>query len=126
VEQAPTEQLFRSPRHPYTRALLEAIPVPVPGAAADRRVLGGDIPSPANPPPGCRFHTRCPHAAGICRTERPVLRGNPAVSCHLADSLPAASTADRLTDRRSPAAEARFALYRRMTENNTTNKERLP
>src|SRR5690606_33619018 len=86
-----------APRHPYTRSLIEAIPVPVPGARRERRLLEGDPPSPAAPPPGCRFHTRCPFAADVCRVERPALRAlspDHAVACHLADELPAAVSAD--------------------------------
>src|SRR5690606_10739861 len=97
VELADCDALFESPRHPYTRSLIEAIPVPVPGARGARRLLEGDPPSPAAPPPGCRFHTRCPFAADICRVERPALRTlspGHAVACHLADELPAAVSAD--------------------------------
>ena len=88
VELAPRDALYAQPRHPYTRALLDAVPEPDPAvqrAKAHTR-LSGEIPSPANPPPGCAFHTRCPIATGICRTERPVLRavGDSAVACHLA------------------------------------------
>jgi oligopeptide transport system ATP-binding protein len=85
VETAPTEALFAHPRHPYTRALLGAIPVPAPRLARRREILQGDVPSPINPPGGCRFHTRCPYAQELCRREAPSLTdpGNGgAVSCH--------------------------------------------
>ena len=60
VETATTDELFRNPRHPYTRALLSAVPLPDPTAVRERALLEGDMPSPINPPPGCRFHPRCP------------------------------------------------------------------
>jgi oligopeptide/dipeptide ABC transporter ATP-binding protein len=84
VEEAPSASLFALPRHPYTRALLSAIPVPAPGLARRREVLQGDVPSPLRPPPGCRFHTRCPYAQEICRRETPPLErdGAHATSCH--------------------------------------------
>ena len=97
VELAECDALFETPRHPYTRSLIEAIPVPVPGARRVRRLLEGDPPSPAAPPPGCRFHTRCPFAADICRVERPALRAispGHAVACHLAEELPAAMSTE--------------------------------
>jgi peptide/nickel transport system ATP-binding protein len=71
VEQAPTERLFAAPAHPYTEALLSAIPVPDPRRRPQRIVLSGDVPSPAAPPPGCRFHTRCPYVFERCRREVP-------------------------------------------------------
>jgi len=77
VETGPSEQLFRTPRHPYTQALLSAVPVPVPGARAQTAALAGDVPSPMAPPPGCHFHTRCPHAIERCRRETPSLQATP-------------------------------------------------
>jgi oligopeptide/dipeptide ABC transporter ATP-binding protein len=88
VEIAPRRELFADPLHPYTQALLSAIPRPKPGAGSRRVVLGGDVPSPSNPPPGCRFHTRCPLAFERCRSEEPPLRALPAgrsAACHLVD-----------------------------------------
>ena len=73
VETATTEELFRRPRHPYTRALLSAVPLPDPTAVRERALLEGDIPSAMNPPVGCRFHTRCRFAKGSCRRDEPVL-----------------------------------------------------
>ena len=89
VEIADRATLFARPAHPYTRALLSAVPVPDPAAARDRIILTGDVPSPINPPSGCRFHTRCPYVFERCRVEEPVLRGGPAqqAACHL-DELP--------------------------------------
>lgn len=74
VEIADKDSLFEKPQHPYTKALLSAIPVPDPDAVKNRIVLKGDVPSPIDPPAGCRFHTRCPFATDKCRTEEPVLR----------------------------------------------------
>jgi peptide/nickel transport system ATP-binding protein/oligopeptide transport system ATP-binding protein len=85
VESGPAQRVFEGPRHPYTRALLAAVPVPVPGARARDNVVGGDVPSPLAPPPGCHFHTRCPHAIERCRTEVPALEAadeGGAVACH--------------------------------------------
>jgi oligopeptide/dipeptide ABC transporter ATP-binding protein len=87
VELARTEELYRSPQHPYTEALLSAIPVPDPARRRTRIVLPGDVPSPIAPPPGCPFHPRCPKAADICRTQRPALRevvSGQLSACHFA------------------------------------------
>jgi len=73
VETATTEELFRNPRHPYTRALLSAVPLPDPTAVRERALLEGDIPSAIAPPPGCRFHTRCRFAKESCRRDVPAL-----------------------------------------------------
>lgn len=91
VETASTEDLFAEPRHPYTRALLSAIPVPSPDARRERQLLKGDVPSPISPPSGCHLHTRCPFAAEICRTEIPALRDGGrghATRCHVWEDLP--------------------------------------
>jgi len=73
VETAPTRELFAAPRHPYTKALLSAIPSLDPDDRGNVQKLEGEIPSPTNPPPGCKFHTRCPHTTDICRQEEPKL-----------------------------------------------------
>ncbi len=86
VEVADRRTLFATPRHPYTRALLSAVPVPDPTAKRARMILTGDVPSPIHPPPGCHFHTRCPFVFDRCRVEPPVLRElapGQAVACHL-------------------------------------------
>jgi peptide/nickel transport system ATP-binding protein len=82
VELGPKRQIFAAPRHPYTQALLSAVPVPDPGASRQRIILKGDVPSPIDPPTGCRFHTRCPYAFDRCRTEEPLLA--PTATGHLA------------------------------------------
>ncbi len=90
VEVAPTEPLFVTPRHPYTEALMSAVPKPDPRLRSQRIVLEGDVADPANPPPGCYFHPRCQYAAAECRTETPVLREivpGHFVSCHRAAEL---------------------------------------
>ncbi|MDR7419404.1 MAG: dipeptide ABC transporter ATP-binding protein [Armatimonadota bacterium] len=90
VELAPTEHLFRAPRHPYTAALMASVPVPDPRHRSSGVELKGEVPSPANPPSGCYFHPRCPHATDICRVEPPALREvspGRVVSCHRADEL---------------------------------------
>jgi oligopeptide transport system ATP-binding protein len=86
VETAPTKELFAEPRHPYTQALLSAVPSVDPKRRRLRTVLTGDVPSPINPPPGCPFHTRCPEVMDICKTEVPPLRGSKGghwYTCHL-------------------------------------------
>jgi oligopeptide/dipeptide ABC transporter ATP-binding protein len=86
VEAAPAEELYRSPQHPYTEALLSAVPVPDPARHRKRIVLSGDVPSPIHPPPGCPFHPRCSRAVEQCRAERPELRevaSGHVSACHL-------------------------------------------
>jgi oligopeptide/dipeptide ABC transporter ATP-binding protein len=91
MEQGPVSRLYASPAHPYTRALIAAIPVPEAESIDPRArypkaaVLRGELPSPIAPPPGCVFHTRCPHAVEICATSRPALQAVEAdheVACH--------------------------------------------
>ena len=100
VELAPKRSIFAAPKHPYTEALLSAVPTPEPGARRRRIILKGDVPSPINPPKGCRFHTRCPYAFDRCRVEEPELRAmrdGQFVACHLHD-LPAAQNPLAATD----------------------------
>ncbi|MBN8872806.1 MAG: ATP-binding cassette domain-containing protein [Rhodospirillales bacterium] len=92
VEVADRRTLFAEPHHPYTRALLSAVPVPDPTAKRQRIILKGDVPSPINPPSGCRFHTRCPFVFDRCRVEEPILRHvgsapGHSSACHL-DEVP--------------------------------------
>ena len=91
VELADRRALFAAPRHPYTQALLAAIPLPEPGIRRERAVLGGDVPSPLNPPGGCHFHTRCPYAQPLCSEVSPPLEapGGHAVACHFWREIPA-------------------------------------
>jgi peptide/nickel transport system ATP-binding protein len=90
VELAATDELFAHPRHPYTEALLSAVPRADPDLPKRRFVLPGDVPNPANPPAGCRFHPRCRYAQEICKQETPALRtvapGHVA-ACHFAEEL---------------------------------------
>jgi len=86
METAPRDELFKNPLHPYTKALLSAVPIPIPKLKRERIVLKGDIPSPANPPAGCKFHTRCPFAVERCKSEVPEFRNVGSehhVACHL-------------------------------------------
>jgi oligopeptide transport system ATP-binding protein len=86
VEMAARDELFDHPLHPYTQALLSAVPIPDPDLKRERIILEGDIPSPAKPPKGCKFHTRCPLAKDICREQVPEYRdvgGGHFVACHL-------------------------------------------
>ncbi len=86
VELGPTPELFERPRHPYTQALLSAIPVPDPETHREKIILTGDVPNPVNPPRGCRFNPRCAHAKEICRSQEPVLERSGSeghlVACH--------------------------------------------
>jgi ATP-binding cassette subfamily B protein len=113
VETADAQALFAAPRHPYSRALLSAIPVPKPQAKRSRIVLQGEMPSALNPPSGCRFHTRCPYVVERCRVEPPQLLADAAghlAACHRAAELPppdAIVPADSL----SPALERLVAAF---------------
>ena len=93
VEEAPSDMLYNEPKHPYTKALMSAVPVPDPDVEDNREriLLSGDLPSPSNPPSGCRFHTRCPwRQAELCDTERPQMRElstGHRVACHYAQEI---------------------------------------
>jgi oligopeptide/dipeptide ABC transporter ATP-binding protein len=85
VELADSDALYAHPRHPYTGALLSAVPVPTPGLASHRQILGGDVPSPTRPPSACRFHTRCWKCQEVCTVEEPLLDSKPGgnlAACH--------------------------------------------
>jgi oligopeptide transport system ATP-binding protein len=114
VEMADKASVYANPRHPYTQALLAAAPEPDPFQRGKRHTLGGDVPSPLNPPPGCRFHTRCTFATETCRNEPPPLRTiapGHQVACHSAEQVPAFT---RFATGRtsSPQLQKRLALYR--------------
>ena len=114
VETADTEALFASPRHPYSRALLSAIPVPKPQAKRARMILQGEIPSALNPPSGCRFHTRCPFVVERCRAEVPELIADGtghAVACHRTAELPPAEGVVPHDGGFSPALEKLVAAF---------------
>ena len=85
VEVAPCQELYRRPRHPYTKSLLAAVPAPDPQVSLPENILEGDVPSPISPPPGCHFHPRCPQARPICSEEAPSLKeagSGHHVACH--------------------------------------------
>ena len=119
VEEAPADDLFARPAHPYTAALMAAIPIPETGARAPAATLEGEPPNPVAPPAGCRFHPRCPHARDNCRTDHPALRelGDRRVACHYAEELTLPGIAAG-TQRRAPAVERRFALLDARTQDN--------
>ncbi|MGL4494638.1 MAG: ABC transporter ATP-binding protein [Beijerinckiaceae bacterium] len=124
VELAPTESLYNHPAHPYTRALMAAIPAQTPAARRERKLLEGDPPSPVAPPSGCRFHPRCPHATSRCSTEEPILRAfadNHTVACHHAETL---ITDAILPDNSgSPARQKRMAIFASAVEKQRQKNE---
>jgi peptide/nickel transport system ATP-binding protein len=119
VELSETDALFDNPLHPYTQALLAAIPIPSPVNRQQKALLQGDIPSPAAPPPGCRFHTRCPHARPLCREQVPALEAAPdgrQVACHFWREIQGAGAGSISAPPPSPALAKRLALYRTWRE----------
>lgn len=119
VETADTRSLFSAPGHPYTRALLSAIPTPNPRAKRARLLLTGEMPSALNPPAGCRFHTRCPYVIDRCRVEPPLLRPvsvGHAVACHSWAELPPPDGLALASDGFSPALERLVAAFAASTE----------
>jgi peptide/nickel transport system ATP-binding protein len=119
VEIADAGDLFASPRHPYSSALLAAVPLPRPGIRRGRVILQGELPSALSPPAGCRFHTRCPHAIERCRREPPELisdaRGH-ATACHRTGELPPAGAALAGERELSPALEGMIAAFTRKAD----------
>ncbi|MCB5175786.1 MULTISPECIES: ABC transporter ATP-binding protein [Microvirga] len=123
VELSETDALFDNPLHPYTQALLAAIPVPSPARRQPKALLQGDIPSPAAPPSGCRFHTRCPHARPVCRDQHPALETTPdgrKVACHFWREIQGAGAGSITAPPPSPALSKRLALYRTWRERQDT------
>ncbi|MET7298711.1 ABC transporter ATP-binding protein [Embleya sp. NPDC005575] len=111
VEIADREDLYSSPKHPYTVALMSAVPVPDPARREirDRILLKGDVPSPMDPPPACRFHTRCWKVRDICKTQEPPLTeiaGRHQVACHFPENVPAGEGAVEVVELVKPAADA--------------------
>lgn len=122
VESGTTEEVYTSPRHPYTKALLASIPT-MGGKQGDRKAtVLGEMPSPSAPPSGCRFHTRCPYAQAKCKTDAPALQGagtdDHQVACHFWETIPNEAVIAE-TPQKTEAVEARFALYRNATDGGT-------
>jgi peptide/nickel transport system ATP-binding protein/oligopeptide transport system ATP-binding protein len=117
VETAPGERIFAEPRHPYSHALISAIPVPDPAARRDRMVLQGDLPSALAPPAACRFHTRCPYVIPRCREEAPALidEAGHATACHRWREVPARGTAAAGSGA-SPALTRLMAAFARVSD----------
>ena len=114
VELAPVDALFEEPLHPYSQALLSSVPVPSPRARRERAPIDGDIPSATCPPPGCRFHTRCPHVRPLCREARPPLEAAPggrSVACHFWREIAGAGAGTIVTPPASAAFTRRLALF---------------
>jgi len=108
VETGEADEIFARPRHPYTRALLAAVPIPVPRARAREVTIAGDVPSPLAPPPGCHFHTRCPHVVERCKSDAPRLEATATgacAACHRWRELDAAP----VTMLRAPAQDPALA-----------------
>jgi len=119
VELAPTDRLYEQPLHPYTQALMRAIPVPSPHRRATAAGLKGDVPSPLAPPSGCRFHTRCPLASEICAQHAPAFETvdqDRFVACHHWQQAADLAPETRSEPLRSAGAERRFALYREWSD----------
>jgi oligopeptide/dipeptide ABC transporter ATP-binding protein len=117
VEIGLSQALFANPGHPYTRALLSAIPQPRPGLPGQRVILQGEMPSPLQPPSGCAFHTRCPVAVARCRIERPQLAGSShAVACHRSGELSPSVNVPPSGDDPSPALARLMHAFRNRTD----------
>jgi len=115
VELSPVDPLYEKPLHPYTQTLLDAIPVPVPGGREKRALAKGDVPSPTNPLPGCKFHTRCPYAQEKCRVDHPPLEDvgdGRSVACHFWREIQEQDHATAPADGTSPKLAERLELYR--------------
>lgn len=120
VEIGPKEQFFSGPRHPYSRALLGAIPQPDPGLRRELPPIQGEIPSAMDVPGGCRFHTRCAFAIDRCRTEEPELlcvAPDWFAACHRTHDLPAQDPVSQVATHMSPTAQRRLALYASRRDN---------
>ncbi len=117
VESGTADAVFEAPRHPYTQTLLSSVPKPEYRDEARTQTPLGEMPSPSAPPPGCRFHTRCPHAQDRCRTDRPSVEedGDHTVACHFWRDV-AGAAARPVSRPRSQSAAARFALYKAATD----------
>jgi oligopeptide/dipeptide ABC transporter ATP-binding protein len=119
MELSETDALFDNPLHPYTQALLAAIPIPSPANRQPKALLQGDVPSPAAPPSGCRFHTRCPHARPVCKEQHPALETAPGgrqVACHFWREIQGAGAGSISAPPPSPALAKRLELYRTWRE----------
>ncbi len=131
MEQSETEELFSNPLHPYTKALFSAVPVPNPTVKMNRIILEGDIPSPANPPAGCKFHTRCSHCMKVCKFKNPEYieaREGHFVACHLYDKEVMDNLEkydeeyDRMEEEKRVAAELE-ALYKKNGKRRKVRKQ---
>jgi oligopeptide/dipeptide ABC transporter ATP-binding protein len=118
VELAPVDALFEAPLHPYTQALLASVPTPSPRARRNRNLVQGDVPSASAPPPGCRFHTRCPHVRALCREVRPPLEtasDGRSVACHFWREIAASGAGSIVAPPPAPALTKRLALFEART-----------